>query len=140
GSVTNAVDFIESGPHGAYSVGVIIGGASAAAVHIAGGTGVVTNAGGTIGAGSASIGVYLGAGGTVSNQEYNRTQVRTGTISATQYGVLAKAGATTITNYGTISGGTAAVSLPAGYANLLREFPDAALIGAVNGGNTVGAV
>ena len=117
--------------------GVIQGGASAAAVRITGGTGSVSNYAGTIGAG-ASIGVYLGAGGSVENDPRSSFGF-TGTISGTQYGILAKGGATTVTNFGVIIGGTDAVSLPPGYANRVRVFPRATFNGTIDGGNTVGA-
>lgn len=134
GSVNNSV--FQPLPRGAGFPGVIEGGASAAAVRITGGRGTVFN-GSTLGAGAA-IGVYLGAGGVVTSGNFP-TLTQRGTISGTQYGIQAKGASSTVINSGVIIGGTAAVSLPAGYRDLLMLYPRGTFVGAVNGGNTIGA-
>ena len=97
----------------------------------------VLNAGTITGAGTSGTGgVAFTAGGYVSN-------AATGTItSVNKTGVVIFGGAGRVTNAGTIegSGNTKAVSLAAGFTNLLVADPGAVFGGSVNGGNAVGAV
>ncbi len=96
----------------------------------------VLNAGTITGAGTSGTGgVAFKAGGYVSN-------AATGTItSVNKTGVYIIGGAGTVTNAGTIagSGGTKAVSLAAGFTNLIVADPGAVFGGTVNGGNPIGA-
>jgi antigen 43 len=75
--------------------------------------------------------IYLTGGGSVAN-------LSTGTISpvgGTAYGIKIAAGAGTVTNAGYINGGGGdAVSLAAGYTNLVVVDPGARFHGIVNGG------
>jgi antigen 43 len=77
--------------------------------------------------------IYLKGGGSVTN-------LSTGTISpvgGTAYGIKIAAGAGTVTNAGYINGGGGnAVSLAAGYTNLVVVDPGARFHGIVNGGTT----
>jgi len=79
-----------------------------------------------------SDGVFLGKGGIVVNQS-------TGTIGGGANGILVTGGVGSITNVGTIAGGTFAVNLASGFANRLIIDPGATFVGTVDGGNTIGA-
>ena len=76
-------------------------------------------------------GIALFSGGGITNQAG-------GTVSGKYDGVLIKFGAGTVTNAGTILGATAAVALPAGFANQVIVDPGAVFSGLVDGGNTIG--
>ena len=94
----------------------------------------VANAGTIIGFNS---GIKLAAGGFVTNQAG-------GTIAGgfLYGGILIAGGAGTVVNAGSIAGTGSnidAVTLAAGYSNLVVIDPGAAFTGIVNGGNTIGA-
>ncbi len=80
----------------------------------------------------AADGVDLTAGGTVTN-------TAGGVIEGTVTGVSISGGPGTVTNGGTIiGGGTDAVSLAAGFTDLVVINPGAVFVGIVDGGNPVG--
>jgi collagen type I/II/III/V/XI/XXIV/XXVII alpha len=79
---------------------------------------------------SPGVGISLAAGGAVNN-------AAGGYIFGT-FGIDATGGATTVTNAGTITGGSDAVALPAGFADRLVADPGAVFSGRVGGGNAIG--
>jgi hypothetical protein len=93
-------------------------------------TGKVINSG-DIRAASTETAVYVATGGVLTNTS-------AGTISGGAYGVSLASGVT-LTDAGRISGTTDAILFNAGAANRLILDPGAALIGTVDGGNTLGA-
>jgi uncharacterized protein with beta-barrel porin domain len=126
GSVTNQVTTGGAGP----IAGVISGGQYG--VRITGSPGTVTNAG-TI-TGLTGTGVYLGAGGSVTN-----LGVIAGVISGGNNGVLVEGAAGTVTNAGTITGGTNSVVFAGSGANLLTLQTGAVLHGTAVGSTAPGA-
>ncbi len=115
GSVTNAASASLTG-----NWGIAIQGSA---------NGSVLNAGAITG--GTQSGVFL-TGGTVTNQSH-------GVITG-NWAVAVVGAAGTVINGGTMIGtGGTAVTLPAGYANLVQVQPGAAFTGAVQGGNTIGA-
>jgi uncharacterized protein with beta-barrel porin domain len=119
GSVTNLAGGVITG----YGIGVrVIGGAS-----------TVTNAGTIRVTGANAYGVYLGpGGGSVTNRAG-------GVISGTRYGVFIRT-AGTVTNAGTITGGTNSVFFASsGGANVLTLQTGSVLNGTARGSTTGGA-
>ena len=115
GSVTNAAGASLSG-----NWGIAIQGSASGSVSNAG---VIT--------GGAQSGVFL-TGGTVVNQS--------GGMIGGNWAVAIVDAAGTVINGGSMVGtGGTAVTLPAGYANLMEVQPGATFTGAVEGGNTIGA-
>ena len=99
-----------------YSYGVKIGGA----------IGIITNSGTIQATGTAGVGIYLAAGGTITNNAG-------GTISGV-IGIQANAGGVTVDNFGTIIGtGGTAVQLT-GAGNLVKVEGGSYFRGAVYGG------
>jgi hypothetical protein len=88
-------------------------------------------------------GVYMQSGGTVTNLAGGRISANGATSSyhgAPPYGVFITGGAGTVTNAGTIDGGTGnAVLLPTGFQNEVIADPGAVFIGTVNGGTAADA-
>ena len=103
-------------------------------VYMGGATGTVVNAG-RISGDSTYGGVYLTAGGLITN-------LGGGTISANgaAYGVQITGGAGTVTNAGTINGGSGfAVELAAGNTNRVIVDQGAVFLGTVSGGSSAGS-
>ncbi len=123
GAISNAAGGMIGGGY----VGIYTGGSAS----------TITNDGSVAaGAGYAiSTGIAMYAGGSVSNSA-------AGGISGVAKGIAIYNAAGTITNLGSIgatgAAGTA-VSLAAGFANLLVDEPDGVFIGTVDGGNTIGS-
>ncbi len=115
----------------------------------------VVNAGSIAGTGPFGKGVFITAGGSVTNLSTGTisgydgiygaggvTVVNQGGIDGTGFFGVSLHGGGTVANYGTIAVtgfGTDAVTLEAGYANLLKMGPDAVFIGTASGGNVIGA-
>ena len=123
GAISNAAGGMIGGGY----VGIYTGGSAS----------TITNDGSVAaGAGYAiSTGIAMYAGGSVTNSA-------AGGISGVAKGIAIYNAAGTITNLGSIgatgAAGTA-VSLAAGFANLLVDEPDAVFTGTVDGGNTIGS-
>src|ERR1700722_16453012 len=79
---------------------------------------------------SPGVGISLAAGGAVTN-------AAGGYIFGT-FGIEASGGATTVTNAGTITGGSGALALPAGFADRVVAVPGGQFSGRVDGGNALG--
>jgi hypothetical protein len=88
-------------------------------------------------------GVYMQAGGTVTNLAGGVISANGATESyqgAPPYGIFIAGGAATITNAGTINGASGnAVLLPTGFQNRVIVDPGAVFVGTVNGGTAVDA-
>src|SRR5262249_21423497 len=80
----------------------------------------------------ATYGVYLPGGGTITN-------VLGGTIVGNMSGIVIKGGAGTVSNAGSIIGGTYAVQFASGFANRLIIDSVAYFNGTVDGGNSIGS-
>ena len=104
--------------------------------------GTLVNSGVVLG-NAAYGGVYMQAGGTVTNLAGGLISANGATSSyqgAPPYGVFIVGGAATITNAGTINGNTGnAVLLPTGFQNRVIVDPGAVFVGTVNGGTAVDA-
>ena len=146
GSVTNQTSGLIAGAYG---------------IHGVGSAGTVANFGTVIGQGGTDgLAIYLGRGGLVSNAASGTianlstvstyaavglyhsvaTLINAGLITAANGpGVYIGDGGTLVASGGVIAGATAAVRFFPGYVNRLIVDPGATFIGAVDGGNTIGA-
>jgi hypothetical protein len=111
-------------------------------VYIGGASGTVVNSGVILG-NAAYGGVYMGAGGQLTNLSGGTISSNGGTVGfhgAPGYGVSVGTASATITNAGLISGGTNyAVRLGVNVANRLIVDPGASFVGTVSGGTAVDA-
>ncbi len=146
GALTGALTVANSGVvagYGVNSVGVSLSAGGKVnnqfAATVSGATGVrggaspttVINFGTISGATAGGRGVDLFGGGAVYNQAYGRIEGETGISFYNSGG--------TVTNLGTVAGsGGTAVSMAAGYENLVRVAGGAVFSGLVDGGNAVG--
>ena len=99
---------------------------------VAGTVWTVTNKGLIESKAASGVGVLLNSGGSV-------TDVAAASIIGDLDGIAISGGAGTVTNAGSITAGTDAVLLPAGFANRVVMDPGAVFTGTVSGGNAVSA-